>query len=274
MSADGKPIRQLVVLSDLHCGSTVALMPPDFKTIEGQVLAQNALQRWLWDSWQRAQEYIALMTGGDPFALVLNGDLIEGIHHGTKQVISPDATDHSNAAIAVLEPLARLAAKTFVVAGTECHVNNHEVSIARALGAETNPESGFKAFNRLTVDVCGVRCVFRHHIPATTRRNLRGSQLSLTLAEEQIEATCNSEPIPRVVVCSHRHQFDHYTNGQGLIIVTPPWQALTRHGHKIVTASRTKPGVVILDWRFRKDGELPDIHAKTYDTPAPTAIKL
>lgn len=271
---DTRAIRTLVVISDVHCGSTRALLPPGFETLEGQVVAQNATQRWLWECWLRANDFIAATANGDPYALIINGDLIEGVHHGTKQIISPEVADHARAAIAVLEPVAKLAAKTFVVLGTEAHTGNHEINLGKALGAQVNPETGFHAFDRLTIDVAGVRCVFRHHIPATTRRSLRGSQLALTLAEEQLEAVANGETLPQVVGCAHRHIFDWYQNDSGICVVSPPWQMLTRFGHKIVSASRTKPGVYILDWRNRANGELPELHRRLYGTPNPAAITL
>lgn len=268
------PIRLVVVLSDLHAGSTKGLLPPDFVTLEAQEVGQNPIQQWLWDCWRRANDFIDATVGRDPWALVLNGDLIEGIHHGTKEIISPEVADHRRAGMEILRPLAKRAAKVFVVRGTECHVNNHEVGMAEELHGVKNPETGLHAFDRLTLDVCGVRCVFRHHIPASLRRNLAGTQLSVQLAEEQLEAANNGEPIPRVVGCAHRHKPDSYQNDNGLCFVSPPWQALTRHGHKVVSPARTKPGVQILDWRDCAEGELPRFVRRYYEMPHPAAIRI
>lgn len=268
------PIRILVVLSDIHAGSSKALLPPGFVTLEGMEVAQNAYQRWLWECWQRANAFIDETVGNRPWALVLNGDLIEGIHHGTKEIISPEVADHRRAAMEILRPLAKRATKTFVVKGTECHVNNHEVGIGEELHAVKDPTTKLHAFDRLTLDVAGVRCVFRHHIPASVRRNLSATQLSITLGEEQLEAANNGEPIPRVVGAAHRHKPGYYQDDNGLCFVSPPWQVLTRHGHKVVSAARTKPGVQILDWTDREDGELPEFKRKYYEAPKPEAICL
>jgi hypothetical protein len=269
-----KPIRALVDLSDLHCGSTKALLAPGFVTLEGQDVGQNNIQKWLWECWQRKDDFLNDWLGSDPFALVLNGDILEGIHHGTKEIISPEMADHRRAAIQILEPLVKRAAKTFVVRGTEAHVNNHETGIGEQLGAVKNPETGLHAFDRLTLDMCGVRCVFRHHIGTSMRRGLAGSQLSLTLAEEQLEAANNSEIIPRVVGCAHRHKPGHYEDENGICFVSPAWQVLTRFGNKVVSAARCKPGVQILDWREREDGELPRFVSRYYEHPKPQAIAI
>ena len=265
-------IRLFIVIADLHAGSTVSLLPPGFKTLEDETIGQNAVQRWLWTCWTDAQKFIARITRRDPHALILNGDLIEGTHHGTKQIISTDTKDHVECAINLLTPLVERAAQTYVVRGTECHTNNSETTVAKALGCEKNPVLGIPAWDRLTADVNGVRCVFRHHIGASIRHNLRATQLSVQLAEEQLEAANNGEPIPRVVCCAHRHVENLYQDDNGLIFVCHPWQALTRFGHKIVSPSRTKPGVYILDFRDVGHGMLPIVHKRTYQAPQPRAV--
>lgn len=264
----------VVILSDLHVGSTKALLPEGYVNVEGAEIKQNAIQQWLWDCWIRANNFIEQTTGGDEFSLVVNGDLIEGIHHGTKEIWSPEIGDHAMACAKLLQPLAEKAHKLFVVRGTEAHVNNHEGAIGGKLGAVINPELGIAAFDRLTLDVHGIRCVFRHHIGTTTRRGLAGTQLSVNLAEEQVEAAVNGEPIPRILVCSHRHKPGIYRDGTGMAVVTPAWQTLTRFAHKVVSQARCTPGVQILDWRGCAPGELPRIHERYYQTPHPQAISL
>jgi len=263
-----KPIRLIAVLSDIHAGSTVALMPPGFKTIEGNLIKQTPLQQWLWECWQDGQQWLAKKAGKDPYALVLNGDLIEGVHHGTRQIISPDIGDHVGCALQLIKPMHAKAARTFIVRGTECHTGNTEHAMANALGLQD------AARDRLTVDVAGVRCVFRHHIGTTTRRGLSGGQLSMQLSEEQVEAACNKEPIPRVLCCAHRHVFGQYKDNHGLCVVSPPWQGLSRFAHKVVSQARTKPGLFILDWRGLPNGSLPAVYERTYDTPQPEVITL
>jgi hypothetical protein len=264
----------LVVLSDLHCGSTKGLLPPGFVTLEGQEVGQNVFQRFLWECWQKANTFIDQVAGTSRWGLVLNGDLLEGNHHGTREIISPEVADHRKAAMQVLRPLAKQAAKVFVVRGTECHVNNHEVGIGEELHAVKNPETGLHAFDRLTIDIHGVRCVFRHHIATTTRRSLSATALSTQLAEEQLEAVNNGEPLPRVLGCAHRHKPDNYEGDNGMCFVSPAWQVLTRHGHKVVSPARCKPGVQILDWRGLPHGELPRFHKRYYEAPHPQAISL
>ena len=73
----------LVVVSDLHCGSEVGLLPPEVETHSGNTVGfgSNYHQEWLWDKWTEAQERVLAVAGDDPFVLLCNGDATEGIHH-------------------------------------------------------------------------------------------------------------------------------------------------------------------------------------------------
>ena len=264
----------IVVLADLHIGSTVGLLPPGFVTDEGNEVKQNAMQKWLWDCWLAMDKEITEIARGDQFALVSNGDALEGIHHRTTQVISADVGDQVKAAIQILEPLAEKAHSTYMVMGTEAHTGVREISIARAIGAQEDPNTGVPGFNRLFIDKGGIRTVFRHHVSTAVRPWLEAGALSIHLAEEQLEATRNDEPVPRLICGAHRHRHGLYSNGREAIVISPPWQGLTRFGHKVVSAARTKPGFYVIDWRGVKHGDLPHIHERLYDAPKPIAIQL
>jgi len=261
------------VLSDLHCGSTLALLPPRFQTLEGNKVEQNAAQQWLWKCWQEAKQWIAETAGKDPYVLVVNGDLIEGNHHRTMQIISPDVGDHAAAAIEVLEPVAKKAARVFIVRGTECHTGSVENAIGKALKAEQTPE-GTGAWDRLLLDVNGTRCVFRHHIGTSTRLALSLTQLGVQLAEEQLEAARAGDPLPLVLCCAHRHKFDSGGNHKGIVVVSPPWQVLTRFGHKVVSQARTYPGVYALDFRDQKPGSIPHVRSLIFEPPTPDSVEV
>lgn len=269
-----KPIEVLVVLADLHAGSSVSLMPSKYKTIEGMTIKPNAIQKWLGRCWEDAQKFIGEVTGNDPFAIVTNGDLIEGDHHRSTQVVSADVGDHMEIAKILLKPLTSRAERLFVVKGTECHTGNTEQAIASSLGAETNPDTGYPIFDRLTLDIKGTRCVFRHHIATTGKPWSEANAMSAELAAEQLNAARNGEPLPRVLCCAHRHRAGHFSDTAGMAVISPPWQALTRFGHKVVGSARTWPGVYILDWRDKGRNELPHPHWRTYQQPQAKAVTL
>jgi hypothetical protein len=267
-------IKLVAVIADTHCGSSRGLLPPSFYTSENNEVVPNSYQDWLWECYMRSFAFFKEVVGRDKVALVLNGDLIEGVHHGTKEIISPSVGDHVQAAIRTIEPFAEAAERIFVVRGTECHTNDSEAAVADYFGADMNPETRKRTFDRLLLDVNGVRHVFRHHIGTSVRRSSAGTQLSTQLAEEQIEAANNNEKIPKVLCVAHRHKFGKYEDENGLCVVSPPWQVLTRFAHKVVSQARTKPGIYILDHRGKESGQLPVVHAITFATPEQPTVAL
>ena len=267
-----KRLRLLAIVSDIHSGSTVALMPPTLELGGGNTVVASELQRWFWDCWQDATDWMVKLADTDPFGLVLNGDLIEGNHHRTTEIISPSISDHVECAAKVLEPLTKRAAKVYVTEGTECHVGDTEAALGERLLAEKCPESGRRVFKRLTMDICGVRLVARHHVTTTSRPWLESNGLGMELGSEQLNAVRNGETMPKILCVAHRHVGGHIQTGDGLCIATPAWQGLTRHGNKVVPASRCKPGIYVLDWRGVPDGHLPIVHRRIYEAPHAKAV--
>lgn len=273
-----KPLLLNVVLSDIHCGSKLGLMPPGFVDIGGNEIKQNPIQAFLWDAWRRAEDFIGQVADGDPYALTINGDAIEGVHHGGHQLISNQKDDHIACAEQILRPIARPAREVFMVKGTECHTTETELTLGKILGAVKDPDAHRRkaahAFDRLQVNMHGCECAFSHHIGVSIRDYLEATQLSVVANQELAAAARNRETPPRVIGRAHRHRFGAFTNGFELVFVTPPWQAQTRHVHKVVTGVRCHPGVVILDWRDSEKGGLPRLHHKIYEAPKQTTIRV
>lgn len=268
-------IRKALVISDIHAGSTGGLAPPKLKLHGGGIYHQSLIQGWMWECWTDWQgAWFDKYIGADDFALIVNGDLIEGVHHGTKEVISPEIADHRAAAVECLGPISDKAAKTFVVEGTECHTGISEHSIAAELGATPNPDTGLPAWDRLDITIAETRCIFSHHIGTTSRPYLEASQLSIHMGVERQEAVINGEAPPKVIGRAHRHRYGEFRDAHGLCFVTPPWQMLTRHARKVVAAARCRPGVVLLDWSDTEDGELPETHVMTYRPPQAKGITI
>lgn len=255
--------RVCVVISDLHCGSTRAIMPPMFKTIEGQTLERNAAQKQLWAWWGEFWKFSGKVIGKDPWACVLNGDLTEGNHHRTTQIVSPEIADHAEMAKQILRPVLQGCSRVFVTLGTECHTAGIEHHIAHNLGAVPDPNTGNAAWERLSVIFAGTLCRFTHHTSTSTRPYLRGNKLGAHLRSAQIEAIDADRQPPKVVGASHCHTFDTYETTGGLCFTTPSWQLQTRYTHKVAPNAVCHIGGLILDWRGVDDGGLPRVHSWT-----------
>jgi hypothetical protein len=265
-----KTINKVLIISDLHIGSAMSPIPVPFITAQGNEVKPNAVQQWLNACFDDLMGWVDAQIGTEPFALVFNGDTIDGLHHGAKEAFSPEIDDQIEAATILLAPLARRAAKRFFVLGTECHTNGFEHRIAFELNGERNPETGRCVFHRLMLQAGKHTIVCKHHIGTSMRMWTEASALASNLAEEQVQAALNKHPVPSVLVCSHRHKFGHWENAHGHCVVTPPWQCATRFAHKVVPNPIVRPGAVLLD----VSGPKVRVDHITYDAPAPKPVKL
>lgn len=259
-------IEKLVVVSDLHVGSTVGLLHPHFTTLQGIGIVQNGVQKRLWAVWKDLWDnWIPKTVGGSEFAVVINGDLIDGVHHKSVEVISPDVSDHVRAAHQCMVPITRAGAKhIFITEGTESHTRNTETTLGEIIGAEQDPISGRYAFPRLDLEVQATNCTFFHHTSTTSRSYLEASALSIFLGNERAEAARSDLPIPQVLGMAHRHRHGMFSDGEGVAFTTGAWQALTRYGYRVVPAAIPTPSCVVLDWTVRGSGVVPVVHEKTY----------
>lgn len=237
--------KAILVVSDLHCGSTVGLCPPDFETQEGQKIGLSDWQRWMWDRWLEMREY-AKTKYGKLDALVINGDCIDGDHHKTVQIWSKNVGDHLNAAYHSLLPLAELAKHVFVVLGTEIHTRDMEHALANLLGADRQSKER-PAFDRLEFEAGGNLVVAVHHMPATSRAWLRANALGMELANHRLHAAEVGERVPDVLLLAHRHQYGGYDDHAGHVYSTPPWIAPTRYAYRVAPAARWTVGGLFLE---------------------------
>jgi hypothetical protein len=275
-----QPIEVLIVVSDLHCGSVFALCPPVVSREEGGDYLHNPVQRFIWECWQDfCNVWVPSVVNGRPFAVVVNGDAVEGSHHGGHQIISQVESLHAEVAKACLlmltEGAAGQAERVFVVRGTETHVKQtSESSLGFALGAEQDPDTRQFASHHWLLDIHGCPCSFQHHISTSTRISLYGTGLSVHMAEEQLQAARFGQVVPRVIGRAHRHTFGKYDDAEGLIFTTPSWQGLTNHGRKVVPGAVPRFGGLALDWGNRPPGSLPSLLSRIYQPARREAVKL
>jgi len=265
-------VRHILAVSDLHCGSTVGLCPPDFKMCKGGTYGLNRSQQWLWVHWCKLTRQAVEAFHGEPFALVVNGDLIDGNHHGTQEIWSVNLQDHANAALELLAPIVAKAAATFVVVGTESHTKEAEYGIAEYLKAAPDNDNQCPAHNQLNLSVGEHRYPVRfvHHISTTSREHLRASRLSIHLSNTRTAASDAGHTPPKMLVAGHSHVADVYQRLDLACVTLPAWQLLTRYGHKVVPSSVPAVGLAALSF----DEPIPRIRMFTSCAKPPEIIHL
>ena len=240
--------KQVVCISDIHAGSLVGLCPPDVDLDNGAIYTHSVLQSKIWKYWLEFwNRWIPDVTQGDPYDIVFNGDALDGLPHGSVEVISSNMSDQIRIAYDVLEPLTRKCRYYYHIRGTEAHVGKsaqHEEILAEKLGAIPNPE-GQHARYELWKKIGPKLTHFMHHIGASGSNAYESTAVNKELMESFTESARWGEQPPDAVIRSHRHR--HYEikvvtgRGRGFSIVTPGWQAKTAFVHKIAGGRNTFP---------------------------------
>jgi hypothetical protein len=245
-------VNNLVGISDLHIGCRMGLCPPgDIRLDEGGVYRASSLQLAMWPCWKEFWgEYVPMVCHGEPFAVVLNGDTLDGVHHGSKTQISQNHADQLRIAVQVLRPIRDLCeGRLYMVRGTEAHVGKsaeHEEILAESLEAIPTKEgqrSRFELWKRVGDGLVHAM----HHIGTTGTSHYESTAVMKELAEAYSEAGRWRREPPDVVMRSHRHRHIEVRvptqRGYGISFVTAGWQLKTPFAYKIPGGRSSTPQI-------------------------------
>jgi len=262
-------VRNLVVVSDTHCGCQLGLCPPTPVLLdEGGTYQPSPFQQKVWGIWREFwDDWVPTVVGDEPFDLVHNGDAIDGVHHRGTTQISHNIKDQRKVAIDVMKPeVARCKERGgtyFHIRGTEAHVGSSaadEETVAEALGAKKNA-IGQHARNDIWKRVggpTGPLVHLLHHISPSGSTARETTALNVELSAELTEAAQWGRQHPDVIVRSHRHRYSAIQlptrRGYAISVVTPAWQGKTPFTWKIAGARLTEPQFGGLVIRYNDEG--------------------
>lgn len=248
--AAGK-IRNVIVISDTHCGCQVGLCPPDGAALDGGgVYMPSKIQLMVWSMWREFwDKWVPRVTHGEPFAVVHNGDAIDGIHHGSTTQISHNIEDQVSLAYKVLAPVVKACGgRYYHIRGTEAHVGKsaeYEENLAKRLGAI--PGDGVYARWEMWMRIGKGLAHFSHHIGTTGSTHGEATAVNAELATAFNEAGRWGLEPPQIVVRSHRHRNIEVrvptANGYGMSIVTAGWQMKTPFTFRIPGGRQSQPQI-------------------------------
>lgn len=235
-------IRNIVIISDLHAGCRMALCPPEGAALDGGGrYVCSALQLKLWAIWRDFWDvWVPAATKGEDFAVVANGDLVDGVHHNSTTQISHDLEDQADISYALLAPVVDLCkGKFYCVRGTDAHVGQSgvdEEKLAKRLGAvksDTGNRSRFELWLKMEKRLIH----FAHHIGSSGSAAYETSAVMRELAEMYADSARWGNQVPDIIVRSHRHRHIEVRvptkNGYGIAFVTPGWQLRTPFSYRI-----------------------------------------
>lgn len=275
-----KPV-VLAIVSDVHCGSTLAACPPEGVLLDdGGKYLPSRPQTWIWDNWinywGKVQTHVRYL--GAEWWVVYNGDSFEGQHHGTTQVISAHPEPQAYLADRIFGvPRNLRPVRTFVVRGTEAHVGPSgatEEAFARSLRAEQNPETQKWSWWHLRLQPHGCLIDFQHH-PSTkgTTVDTRAAgvaRLAGVIFKEHAKRRLRP---PDLAIRSHTHvTADSYDAWPTRAIITPAWQLKTAHALKVAADSIADIGGVVVtvdpDGTYTLERHLYPVHPPKPWSPA------
>jgi hypothetical protein len=230
----------LAVVADLHCNSGVGLCPPGFVKDNGDGITLSPVGAALWESWLTFWKQIDELKrrhNADCW-VVVNGDSCDMNTHDGAGLRCHVRSDVPKMAAQVLGVIAGIASRGFIIRGTEAHAGGQgemEETLAAAIGATPNAETGTCSWWHLPLDCEGVRFSIAHHprtagwMPYTKRMAaLRQANIVALEAEER------GEPPADVYIRSHTHVFVHTPPGlRPMVVYTPPWQLATSFSHRL-----------------------------------------
>lgn len=245
-------IRNLIVVSDLHCGCRMGLCPPEgMRLDDGGVVKPSTLQRKVWARWKEFwDEWVPEVTRGEPYAVCCNGDALDGVHHGSVSQMSQNLADQAELAYSVLAPIVDMCkGKYYHIRGTEAHVGKsgqEEERLAQRLGAIADTEGRHARWD-LWAKVDRALVHITHHIGTTGSMAYETSAIHKELEQAFVEAARWGDDIPDVIVRSHRHRNAETRiqtkNGFATSCTTAGWQLKTPFTYRVAGARQTQPQI-------------------------------
>lgn len=246
-------IRNLIVVSDLHCGCRVGLCPPTGVILAdgGSRYLPSPMVQTMWSYWEYFwAEWVPRVTHHEPFAVVVNGDAVDGCHHGSKHQISQNFADQAGIAYEVLAPIVdQCEGRFYGIKGTEAHVGasgENEEQLYRRLGAIPD-KTGASARYELWKEVGNSLVHLAHHIGTSGSMAYESSAVMRELTESYVEAGRWHDRAPDVVCRSHRHRDFEIkvpaADGYALGVVTGAWQLRTPFSSKIMGGRISQPQI-------------------------------
>ena len=246
-----RPLNNLIIISDLHCGCRLGLCPPSVQLDDAAIYCHTPIQADIWKRWVEFwNEWVPMVTRGEPYAVVVNGDAIDGNHHGAVTQISHNLTDQSRIAKDILKPIIRACGgRYYHLRGTEAHVGpsgQEEERLAEELKAIPDADGRYARWE-LWIEI-GVGLVhLTHHIGTAGSLAYETTAVHKELEQSFVEAARWGDRHPDVIVRSHRHRNVETriqtAHGFATACTTAGWQAKTPFVYKIVGGRQTLPQI-------------------------------
>jgi hypothetical protein len=235
---------------------------------DGGSYTPSKLQRWLHENWLEFWRRVGKARKGGGLVVLCNGDLIDGDHHQTPQIITRDPNVQLYVLKKVFAPVLALKPDVAVVVrGTEAHVGkgaSMEESFARWLSKEgvsvpKDGDSGMYSHWHFRGEILGSMIDAAHHGRMGQRSWTKSGVVGNLAAQIVMEAANLRHAPPALAFRSHYHtHYDTYNAFVTRLIQTPGWQFHTAYAHKVVPEVLSDIGGIIVTF---EEGRAPVVES-------------
>lgn len=249
----------VVNISDMHSGGTTALFPgyQMTLTLDGEEVlhpSPTEKQKSMFAHWLLCARWVKQIGKGKRLLVVHNGDAIEGNHHGTIQIITPDQKQQSQIHIELMDTFLKESGfsvkngdELHYTSGTESHTGWEEYGISahyHALGAKFHIE--------LKKEVNGRELWWTHHGAGAGKGANEGNGYRNWLRDIYFDCLREEVRPPSVVVTAHFHKslyqtyvasYRHTIHG----MILPSWQMKTRYAYRVAPFQRNDIGLSVYE---------------------------
>lgn len=272
----------LAVLSDMHSGSSTALFLNRFFQDEYQNHTPTDRQKEIYKVFERCMQYVGEKRKGKRLITVHNGDAVEGLHHNSIQMCILNKASQAEIHTELMDQFLRKAKfnkkegdRLFYVRGTETHVEDIEVEIAKDLGAE-KAQDGNYVFDHLELEINGRLIWLVHHGKKRGSGANEGNALRNWMRDIFFDCKKVGKRPPDMIVSGHTHtpSYNNYVIRDGSSfhtvhgVICPSWQAKTRFAYKVAPVEVNEVGAVFIEISASGDIRVPHFilqDSKTYE---------
>lgn len=245
--------KNIIVISDLHCGCQLGLCTQPVLRDGGGYYQPSNLQKKvarIWDEFWNVK--VPKWTKNENYIIVINGDTMDGVHHQSKTQITHNLSVQSNIAENIIRPQIdnKKCIGYYQLRGTEAHVGQsgeEEEKLAKKLNAISDENGCYSRWEMWMRMSNGALIHFSHHIGTTSSSAYESTGVYKEMVEAFNEAGRWHDEPPDVVVRSHRHrQFETRiatSKGYGISLVTPGWQLKTPFTYRLASGRASTPQI-------------------------------
>lgn len=210
----------IAIVSDDHSGHPFALPPSEdgWESADGQWIETNDWQKIIWNHWCESWDRVADYRRGGQLIVVHAGDAVEGVHHGSVQLVTQRIDEQERMHIAAMREGLRRSKwrskrdRLIYIAGTRTHVGEGNSSTERIVRDLLGVDEldGTEVRQRLLASANGQLFDIAHKGYALGGRSwTRTNSMRAWLESYWEDSLKHKVTMPRYVVRGHRHTYGY-----------------------------------------------------------------